>query len=172
MIRVQYQYEPSTYAKLTVAIASVDQMIAQTTRTVAVAARAGYKQAVPSARVANAVTSKYRKAGPVRTIRTGIANKPLGPPVHGRDPGAQSLGFWLDKGTGYGTGKANRLGDGKIRRTDPSQPFMHWGYPVPFVSGQKAQPWVREARAAGDIVGSTLIAELGVRVRHRLGPGL
>ncbi|MEN0015552.1 MAG: hypothetical protein AAGC46_19445 [Solirubrobacteraceae bacterium] len=167
-IRVSYQYQPDEFARLVVAISEVDQMTAATARTMGTAARAAYRTSVPSKRVAKAVVTRRAKKGTTYTVRTGVANRPMGEPVHGRDPYTAAVGWWLEHGTGHGTGRANRQGDGLIRRTDPSKPFFLFGRELPFVRGQAAQPWVRGARGAADAVGATLAADLNERVSERL----
>lgn len=162
---VRYETEPSTYARLAVAIAAVDGMTAQTMRTIGVASRAAYKASVPSKRVAKAVSSRQRKVGNTRIVRTGIGERAMGEPVHGRDVGAQAVGWWLDRGTAdAGAGKIFRttLGaDGK------PAPFMHWGNAVPFVRGQAAQNWLRIGRHGADVVAFALVDDLGVRIDNR-----
>lgn len=164
--RVSYKFEPSVYAEAIVAIAGVDELVGQATRTMGVASRAAYKAAVPSKRVGKAVSTRQRKVGIVRTVSTGVNERPMGEPIHGRDIGTTAVGRWLDKGTADGgTGLIFRR---KLGPDGEPMPFMHWGYAVPHVRGQQPTGWVREARDASDTVVPLILTELDRRIDARL----
>lgn len=166
MIQYRVTMGPSTYARVIRNFAAVDEIVDQTAVAVGGAARAAYRAASPSTRVAKAITTSNRKArggGTGRIIKTGVKKGNHGGEIHGRDVGFQALAMWTDSGTADG-------GTGKIFRKN-GEPFMHWGYPVPWVSGQAPQRWVSEARGGADAATLTLVAVMNDRAQNALRQG-
>lgn len=158
--------ESTLFARLVVNLAAIDPIVGETARAIGASSRVAYKAASPSQRMAKAVSTKQRKRGTERVVQTGIAEKPMGAPVHGRDPGTQAIARWTDRGTA-------EKGTGRIYRTTLGPdgtplPFYFTGRPIPWVRGQKPQAWVKVARDASDVATEMLALNMGDRIAERL----
>lgn len=130
------------------ALADADSKVEQIQRELRAIVTGFYKQQAPG-RVKGKIAGRSTTRGRRRAVRVFVRDELLGPPVHGRDPGAKAVAYWTEHGTASPITRKTRGPGGK------PMPFFFGGTAVASVSGQRAQGWVASARAAGDALAET-----------------